>query len=60
MQQAQGAFELVRADNVQGRHVLLVDDVTTSGATLLAAAQLLARAGAVQVDAVIAAKHILE
>ena len=60
MRQAHGAFELSRSAQVGGRHVLLVDDVTTSGATLLAAAKLVAQAGAVRVDAVVAAKHTLE
>jgi ComF family protein len=60
MRQAQEAFELVEPDSVRGKHVLLVDDVTTSGATLLAAAQLLVRASAAQINAVVAAKHTIE
>jgi ComF family protein len=44
-----GAFQ---AEGVQGSRVVLVDDVFTTGATLLAAAQALRRAGAVQVEAV--------
>jgi ComF family protein len=44
-----GAF---RARGVQGSRVVLVDDVFTTGATLLAAAAALKKAGATQVDAV--------
>ena|SRR6266496_1912018 len=57
--QARSAYEVKQPELVQGKHVLLVDDVTTSGATLQAAAALLAEAGAVSIDAVVAAKHTL-
>lgn len=57
--QATLAFEY-RGANISGKHILLVDDVTTSGATLAAAANVLAQAGAARVDAVVAAKHTLE
>lgn len=60
LQQAQSAFEVRHAERVRGKHVLLVDDVTTSGATLLAAARQIVQAGAVRVDAAVAAKHVLE
>ncbi len=39
-----GVFRLVRPGRVEGRHVLLVDDVLTTGATLLACGRELARA----------------
>jgi len=46
------------ARKVKGRHVLLVDDVLTTGATANACAEILLRAGARQVDlAVVAGVH---
>ncbi len=60
LDQANAAFELRAPHRVQGAHVLLVDDVTTSGATLTAAARLLKQAGAARIDAITAAKHTLE
>ncbi len=53
-----GAFAVPahRAAGVAGRRVLLVDDVTTTGATLLAASRALHAAGASGVDALVFAR----
>lgn len=44
------AFALKRPERVAGRHLLLVDDVATTGATLCACAKALAQAGEVKVS----------
>ncbi len=56
----QGAFEVAveRRIDLAERRVVLVDDVMTSGATLNAAARILLRAGAKQVDALVFARVV--
>lgn len=51
----QGVFAAhpTHAPHLRDRHVLLVDDVTTTGATLQAAAQALVQAGAARVSALV-------
>ena len=53
-----GAFQVdpLRVAELQGRRVLLVDDVMTSGASLFAAAQALRDAGAAHITAVVLAR----
>jgi ComF family protein len=53
-----GAFvaDPLRVHEIQGRRVLLVDDVMTSGASLFAAAQALREAGAAAVSAMVFAR----
>ncbi|MBC7707774.1 hypothetical protein H7Y63_00950 [Polaromonas sp.] len=46
----------LRHYNFKNRHVVLVDDVVTTGATLESAARLLRAAGATRVEAIIFAK----
>jgi ComF family protein len=56
----QGAFKVAseRATEVQGRRVILVDDVLTSGATVDACARALLRAKAAQVDVLVFARVV--
>lgn len=51
-----GAFAIRKAQAVKGRHVFIVDDVLTSGATSAEIARVLVRAGAARVDVVVAAR----
>jgi ComF family protein len=53
-----GAFQVdpLRATELDGRRVVLVDDVMTSGASLFAAAQALRDAGAAHITAVVLAR----
>ena len=58
MANLQGAFAVdpLRVGEVRGRHLLLVDDVMTSGASLHTAARVLLQAGAAQVSAIVLAR----
>jgi ComF family protein len=51
--QLQSVFALSPGSNVQGRHVVLIDDVLTTGGTMEAAAGVLYSAGARRVDAAV-------
>lgn len=50
------AFRAVRIDRIKDAHILLIDDVCTTGATLESAALALRRAGAKRVDALVFAQ----
>jgi len=50
------AFRPIHADRIQGAHILLIDDVCTTGATLESAASVLRKAGAKRVDALVFAQ----
>ena len=50
------AVEPLRAHELQGKRVVLVDDVMTSGATLFAAAAMLRQAGAAHITAIVFAR----
>jgi ComF family protein len=51
-----GSFAVSRAEQLHGKHVLLVDDVLTTGATLQAAASALKNSGASRVTALTLAR----
>ena len=42
----EGVFELCRKADVQGKHILLIDDIVTSGATIVSCANELRKGGA--------------
>jgi ComF family protein len=50
LQQLKGAFRVTK--NVRGTHIILIDDITTTGATLGSAAKILIEAGATSVQAI--------
>jgi predicted amidophosphoribosyltransferase len=52
----QSAFRPIRAETIRGRHIVLIDDVLTTGATLEVAARTLKRAGAKRVSAIVLAQ----
>lgn len=54
------AFRVPRPERVRGLHILLIDDVATTGATLDAAARALKKAGAAAVTALVAGRTPLE
>ena len=56
----QGAFKVAadRTPDIQGRRIILIDDVLTSGATVDACARALLRAKAAQVDVLVFARVV--
>ena len=50
------AFRVPATQTVAGKHIVLIDDVLTTGATLESAARVLKRAGAKRVDAIVFAQ----
>ena len=56
VENVRGAFAVKQADQIQGRRIVLIDDVFTTGATLEACARTLKRSGAAQVDGICLAR----
>jgi ComF family protein len=56
--QLDGSFAVRSSGKVSGRNILLIDDVVTTGGTLLAVTKVLRAAGARQVDALLFAKRL--
>ena len=50
-----GAFALAEPIAIRGRHILLIDDILTTGATLTACAHLLKKGGAARIDLLVLA-----
>ena len=57
-QHQQKAFIAIKPQNIKGAHILLIDDVTTTGATLESAAKALRAAGAKIVDVAVFAQAV--
>lgn len=58
VENVRGAF--AAAERLDGQHVLLVDDVCTTGATLYACARTLRRAGVASVQAIVATRAVYD
>lgn len=56
--QAAGNFSVKQPNSIKGRHILLIDDVVTTGATIREAAKILRADGAVSVDALVFARRL--
>jgi ComF family protein len=56
--QLAGSFAVKNPSRVAGRHILLIDDVLTTGGSLISAAKTLKSAGAKQVNALVFAKRL--
>ena len=48
----EGVFELIHGEKIQGKHILLADDVITTGATVCSCGEELAQAGNIKISVV--------
>ncbi len=55
LQNLRGSFQVKNSEKIRGRNIILIDDVTTTGATLKEASATLRRAGARKVIAIVVA-----
>jgi ComF family protein len=46
----EGAFKLKKGDRLQGKHILLIDDIVTTGATMLSCGKEIMKAGDVKIS----------
>lgn len=60
LSQLKGAYSVRRPESIRGRHLLLIDDVVTTGATLESAASALHEAGAASVRGLVFAQAIMK
>lgn len=58
LHQLKDSFVVQRQSTVKGRKILLIDDVVTTGGTIISAAQVLRQAGAASVHALLFAKRL--
>jgi ComF family protein len=56
LMQIKGAFRVKNSDYIAKKHILLIDDIVTTGATISECAKMLKKAGALQVDAAVFAR----
>jgi predicted amidophosphoribosyltransferase len=56
MKQLQDAYRVTHLNQIRGKHIIIVDDVLTTGATLESVAKILRGAGASRVDALVFAR----
>lgn len=56
--QLESAFLAIKSTKIKGAHILLIDDITTTGATLEAATKILKKAGAKTIDAAVFAQPL--
>ncbi|MBQ9357374.1 MAG: ComF family protein [Prevotella sp.] len=50
MKNVENAFSLTKADKISGRHILLIDDIVTTGSTITACAKELAKASVASIS----------